>query len=65
METHKIYLTETSAYTSSMSSINDKPVQAFNMKHKEKHMAQLYADFPLEHKALDEFMVISDRALAA
>jgi len=38
-------------------------VKSFNMKHKEAHIAQLYADFPNEHKALDEFMVISDRAM--
>lgn len=35
----------------------------FNMKHKEAHLAQLYAEFPEEKKALDEFMVISDRAM--
>lgn len=38
-------------------------VKSFNMKHKEAHLKQLYADFPNEHKALDEFMVISDRAM--
>lgn len=38
-------------------------VKSFDMKHKEAHLAQLYADFPNEHKALDEFMVISDRAM--
>jgi phytoene dehydrogenase-like protein len=37
--------------------------KSFDMKHKEAHLAQLYADFPDEHKALDEFMVISDRAM--
>lgn len=37
--------------------------KSFDMKHKEAHLKQLYADFPNEHKALDEFMVISDRAM--
>jgi all-trans-retinol 13,14-reductase len=41
----------------------DQTAVPFNMKHKEAHLAQLYADFPQEKKALDQFMVISDRAM--
>lgn len=42
---------------------SENNVQPFNMKLHEKHLTQLYADFPNEKKALDEFMVISDRAM--
>lgn len=52
----KIYLRQPEA-------TNEKAAVPFNMKHKEKHLAQLYADFPNEKKALDQFMVISDRAM--
>jgi all-trans-retinol 13,14-reductase len=52
----KIYLRQPDA-------VNEKAAQPFNMKHKEKHLAQLYADFPNEKKALDQYMVISDRAM--
>lgn len=42
---------------------HNKTSPPFNMKLKEAHMAQLYADFPDEHAALDKFMKHSDDAM--
>jgi all-trans-retinol 13,14-reductase len=53
----KIYLTQPD------STAGTAAVEPFGMKLREQHMAKLYADFPGEHKALDEFMVISDKAM--
>lgn len=36
---------------------------AFNMKNREAHLKQLYADYPEEKEALDKYMVISNRAM--
>ena len=51
----KIYLRPTNS--------NEANIKPFNMKHKEKHLEQLYKDFPNEHKAIDEFITVSDRAM--
>jgi len=54
----KIYLQSTD---------NSLPIAAstppFNMQYKEKHLQQLYRDFPQEGSAIDEFIVLSDRAM--
>lgn len=47
----------------------DKPLSAasetppFRMRYKERHLEQLYRDFPLERGAIDQFIVLSDRAM--
>ena len=43
---------------------NEKNVIPFNMKYKEKHIEALYNMFPNEKKALDEYMNISNDAMA-
>ena len=43
---------------------NEKMVEPFNMKYKEKHIDTLYKLFPNEKKALDKYMNISNDAMA-
>ncbi len=40
-----------------------KTVEPFRMQYKEKHLSHLYAMFPLEHKALDEYMRVSNASM--
>ena len=42
---------------------NEKLVEPFNMKYKEKHIDELYKMFPTEKRAIDEYMRISNDAL--
>jgi len=54
----KIYLQSTDQPLSHATS-----TRPFNMQYQEKHLQQLYQDFPLEHRAIDEFIVLSNRAM--
>lgn len=42
---------------------NNPAVAAFNMKFTEAHLQQLYAEFPEERKAIDQFMQLSNDAM--